>query len=106
MSITTLHLRLRLHLHLAPTPTPTRSNIAAKVNSDSGSRVPIRLSVDWIKSSGASRVLRSVFWPCVPGSAQRADVRRHSRCDRFWLERRVDGIRVDVVGHLLKDARQ
>jgi glycosidase len=22
---------------------------------------------------------------------------------RFWLERGVDGIRVDVVGHLLKD---
>src|SRR5713226_6286430 len=33
-----------------PTPTPTRSNIAAKVNSDPGSRVPIRLSIDRIKS--------------------------------------------------------
>src|ERR1700693_1006878 len=77
MSITTLHLRL----HLALTPTPTRSNIAAKVNSDSGSRVPIRLSIGWIKSPGASTVLRSVLWPRAPGSAQRAGARRRSRWD-------------------------
>lgn len=61
----------------------------------------------WVWDEGTEQYFLATFTPNQPDLNWRNEATRRAMHDvlRFWLERGVDGFRVDMIGFLLKDER-
>ncbi len=90
---------------------PTRSAIGTSGATPAGRLAAQQLGQQFRRPSLAmGRGDRPVLLPCIPDQAARPELAQSEVREamyealRFWLDRGVDGFRVDVIWHLIKDA--